>query len=81
MCARDSLLLPAGGPSVEGHRGVWFYDPLVFGHIEKEDSVVFVSGGEVVARGTVREVDVAAAPSEEFRKYCSRVNGRVFQWD
>ena len=80
MIARDALLLPPG--CGEGHRGIWFYDPTVYGEIKTGDRVIFHSGGEEVAKGVVTadEQMPSGDMPEDFRKYCSRVNGKVFFW-
>lgn len=78
MSARDALLLPRG--SGEGHRGVWFYDPAVYA-VSLGDEVSFVSGGAEVARGTVTKMGTEEMPDGDFKVYCSRVNGKVFEWE
>ena len=80
MSGRDALLLPLG--SGEGHRGIWFYDPDVWS-VKVGDMVIFVSGCEEVARGIVNRMGTDATDllPEAFKLYCSRVNGKVFEWE
>lgn len=77
MAHRDSLTIP--GTTPEAHRGIWFYDPIVFGDINVGDIVEFrtCSGMEVAAIGRVTSL----ATPEENQKFCSKLNDRGFHWE
>jgi hypothetical protein len=75
MVARASATLPGNEP--DAHKGIWFYDPVVFGDIEVGDMIEFESALEVIDFGTVIEVGLNPV---DYPKFCSRLNSRGFRW-
>jgi hypothetical protein len=73
MCSRDALLKdPLLCP--DGHRGIWYYDPKVFGSVRIGEVVDFFCCGALLASGEVTEI------LQPHAKFCSRLNDKAFRW-
>lgn len=72
---REETEVTTGSP--DGHRGIWFYDPTLYGDIVVGDVVVFKSSGMFLAQGVVTGV----VKFEDYPKYCSAINSKGFSWE
>jgi hypothetical protein len=75
MISRSSVTIH--GDTADAHKGIWFYDPALYGHIAADDVVVFGNNGEQFARGIVTEIGLNP---EDFPKFCSGMNRAGFRW-